>query len=221
MIDIVGSQQITPFISPGWQSTAKIQVRETEASPKAANSTQAQQDSYSFSPEALELSRETEQKGEDAPGFAGQQGAAEQLNLEEQQQVQQLQQRDREVKAHEQTHKSMLGPYAAGGPYYEYQTGPDNRRYAVGGSVDVDTSKESTPEKTIQKAQVIKRAALGVKDPSSADKSVASQAAKMEQQARMELAQQQKEMQKGLSAYGAAGLATTVDQASESLHVYA
>ncbi len=116
--------------------------------------------------------------------------SANQLTPEEQKEVEALQQRDREVRAHEQTHKAQLGAYAAGGPYYEFQTGPDYKRYAVGGSVAVDTSAESTPERTIQKAQTIKRAATAVSNPSSADKAVAASAQQMEQEARAMLAEE-------------------------------
>ena len=83
------------------------------------------------------------------------------LSSAEEQQVQELQNRDREVRAHEMAHKSAAGQYAAGGPFYEYQRGPDNQQYAVGGHVNIETGKEKTPEETLQKAQVIRRAASG------------------------------------------------------------
>ena len=81
----------------------------------------------------------------------------------------------------------------AGAPVYSYQTGPDGKRYAIGGSVSIDTSAESSPEDTISKAQRIRSAALAPADPSAADRAVASRAARMEAQARQALARQASE----------------------------
>ena len=125
----------------------------------------------------------------------GSQGAGggpgtEELSEEEQQQVQELKSRDREVRQHEQAHMAAAGGHARGGPSYEYTTGPDNRRYASGGEVSIDTSKVADdPEATIRKAQVIYRAALAPAEPSSQDRSVASEAKQMEAEARRELAE--------------------------------
>jgi hypothetical protein len=110
------------------------------------------------------------------------------LSQEEHDQVKELKTRDREVKAHEQAHLAAAGPYARGGPSYEYQRGPDGKRYAVGGEVSIDTSPVSDdPEATIRKAQVIKRAATAPAEPSSQDRRVASEAAQMESEARRDL----------------------------------
>lgn len=115
------------------------------------------------------------------------------LSQEEQREVQELKNRDREVRAHEQAHLAAAGPYATGGPTYEYQRGPDNRQYAVGGEVQIDTSPEKDPEATIRKAQTVRRAAQAPAEPSSQDRSVAAAAARMEAQARQELSQQRQE----------------------------
>ncbi|MEL7087366.1 MAG: putative metalloprotease CJM1_0395 family protein, partial [Planctomycetota bacterium] len=96
--------------------------------------------------------------GPDANAPAGRDG--EPLDESEQKQVEELQARDREVRQHEQAHKAAAGPYATSGPTYSYQEGPDGKRYAVGGSVGIDTSPEATPEETIAKMQVVRRAAL-------------------------------------------------------------
>jgi hypothetical protein len=105
------------------------------------------------------------------------------LSTEKQQAVQKLKIRDAEVKAHEQAHLANAGRYAAGGPSYTYQTGPDGRRYAVGGEVPIDVSKEKTPEQTIQKMRIVRRAALAPAHPSSADQSIAAAASMKESQA--------------------------------------
>ena len=80
-----------------------------------------------------------------------------------------------------------------GGPSYEYTTGPDNKRYATGGEVNIDTSKAENPEATVRKAQVIYRAAMAPAEPSSQDRSVASEAKQMEAEARQEIAEQRRE----------------------------
>lgn len=109
------------------------------------------------------------------------------LTDEQRTQVAKLQSRDREVRAHEAAHLAAAGGLARGGASFSYTTGPDNRRYAVGGEVSIDTSPADSPEKTIQKAQTIQAAALAPAKPSSQDSAVAASAAKMAAQARAEL----------------------------------
>ena len=109
------------------------------------------------------------------------------LSAEEQQTVQKLKIRDTEVRVHEQAHLAMAGQYAAGGPSFTYQTGPDGRRYAVGGEVPIDVSKEKTPEQTIQKMRIVRSAALAPAQPSSADQSIAAAASMKEAEARREM----------------------------------
>lgn len=109
----------------------------------------------------------------------GQSGASEKddpdgdgLNEAEEKQVQELAKRDREVRAHEQAHARVGGPYA-GAPSYTFQQGPDGKRYAIGGEVQIDTGKEKTPQETIRKMQIVIRAALAPAEPSSQDLKVA------------------------------------------------
>jgi hypothetical protein len=109
------------------------------------------------------------------------------LTEEDQEEVQRLQARDREVRTHEQAHVAAGGQYVRGGISYEYQQGPDGRRYAVGGHVSIDVSEAGTPEETIQKMRQVRRAALAPAEPSGADRSVASEASKKEQNAQAEL----------------------------------
>lgn len=120
-------------------------------------------------------------------------GQANQLTPQEQQQVQELKQIDRKVRAHEQAHMAAGADLVRGGPSFSYTTGPDNQRYAVGGEVSIDTSPGRTPEETIPKAQRIRAAALAPSDPSAQDRSVAAQAGQMEGEARIELAAKQQE----------------------------
>ena len=109
------------------------------------------------------------------------------LSEEEKVQVKELQNRDREVRSHEQAHAAAAGPYSNGGPQFEYQRGPDGKRYAVGGEVSIDSSPvKGDPEATIQKMQIIRKAAMAPAEPSSKDRQVAAKAAQEMSKARSE-----------------------------------
>ncbi len=111
----------------------------------------------------------------------------------EQKVIEQLSARDREVRMHEQAHAAVGGQYA-GSPTYTYQRGPDGVSYAIGGEVQIDTSPiPNDPEATLRKAEQIARAANAPADPSGQDRAVAAQAAKMAQQARIEISEQRRE----------------------------
>ena len=132
-------------------------------------------------------------EGEDGKKSDSQLGGQAQLSEEELDQLRELKSRDREVRAHEQAHLAAAGGIATSGPTYEFQRGPDGRRYAVGGEVQIDSSKvPNDPEATIRKAQQIRRAALAPAEPSSQDRSVAAAATAMEQQARVEMSEAQR-----------------------------
>lgn len=118
-----------------------------------------------------------------------------QLTDEERDKVEKLKQRDAEVRTHEQAHLAQAGAFAQG-VSYEYEVGPDGKKYAVGGSVQVDTSPVAgDPAATIAKMQTLRRAALAPDHPSGQDRTVAVQAAKLEAEARAQLAQTQGENQ--------------------------
>ncbi|MRR29345.1 SprA-related family protein [bacterium] len=113
------------------------------------------------------------------------------LSAEEQQQVADLKARDQEVRTHEMAHMMVGGSLVRKGASYQYQTGPDGQRYAVGGEVSIDSSAVSgDPTATIRKMEQVKRAALAPAKPSSQDRAVASSAAQTEAAARQELMQQ-------------------------------
>lgn len=112
----------------------------------------------------------------------------------------QLRSRDQEVRTHEQAHLSAAGQYATGGIKYSYQTGPDGQKYAIGGSVGIDTSPiAGDPEATAQKAMVVQRAALAPAQPSGQDMKVAAQASQMLMQAQAEIMAQRFEENKAES----------------------
>jgi hypothetical protein len=120
-------------------------------------------------------------------------GQTSELSPDEQQQVQQLKQIDRKVRAHEQAHLAVGADLVRGGPTFSYTSGPDNKLYAVAGEVSIDTTPARTPEETIPKAQHIRATALAPADPSPQDHSVAAQSTRMEGEARIELAEQKRE----------------------------
>ena len=112
----------------------------------------------------------------------------EELSSDDQQAVSALKQRDREVRAHEQTHRSVGGQYA-GSIHLDYQVGPDGGRYAVAGSTQIDVAPvQGDPAATLRKMEVVQRAATAPASPSGADHQVAAQASQHAQRARAELA---------------------------------
>lgn len=114
----------------------------------------------------------------------------EELSEEEERRVQELKERDAEVRAHEQAHAAAGGPYA-GAPKYEFTNGPDGKRYATSGEVAIDvTPVRGNPEATIRKMEVVVRAALAPAEPSSQDLAVARTAQQQRSEAQAELAKQ-------------------------------
>ena len=152
-------------------------------------------DIIEISPTAREkLAQENENKTKESSDGTEKPIVDQKLPQEEQKEVQKLKKIDREVRSHESAHKAAAGGLARGGASFKYTTGPDGKRYAVGGHVNIDTSPiPDDPEATIRKAQVVRSAALAPADPSPQDRSVAASAVKMEREARMELREEQKE----------------------------
>lgn len=110
------------------------------------------------------------------------------LTESERREIAALEKRDREVRAHEQAHLAAAGGYARGGAQFEYEIGPDGKRYAVGGEVPIDVSKvPDDPEATLRKAQTVRRAALAPENPSGADRAIAARAASMAAEAHRDL----------------------------------
>ena len=110
-----------------------------------------------------------------------------QLSEDELREVQQLAERDREVRAHERAHSSVGGAHA-GAPNFSYTQGPDGVRYATSGEVSIDISPvPGNPEATIRKMQQVQSAALAPSEPSGADRSVAQKAAQLAAKARSEM----------------------------------
>ena len=173
------------------------QVKSTPVDPTSSTPAgEPSKDQVSLSKEGKSLSSSqeatrTSEQDNKAPTDTKQPKAkgSDQLSLDEPElrQVQELQQRDAEVRTHEQAHLSTAGQYASGGPSFSYQTGPNGKRYAVGGSVPIDIGKESTPAATIIKMRTVKRAALAPANPSAADRQIAAKASMQEMKAMQEL----------------------------------
>ncbi|MBS7664259.1 hypothetical protein I0D00_20325 [Pseudomonas lalucatii] len=126
-----------------------------------------------------------------APAEPAERGAGQQP--QQQQQIAELSSRDREVRAHEQAHAAVGGPYA-GAPSNSYSRGPDGRRYVTAGTVAIDVGPVAgDPAATLHKMEVVLRAALAPAEPSAEDRRVAAQAQGQMVQARIELAERQRD----------------------------
>lgn len=149
------------------------------------SSSEEQQNSDDSSVTQTQDTSDTEQEqGKQAEGENSQQ--TQRQEAQEQRVIDQLKSRDREVRAHEQAH-AAVGGSLAGSPSYEYQTGPDGKKYAVGGEVSIDVSKTNDPETTIRKMQTVRAAALAPAEPSSQDRKVAAEASRNIAEARADL----------------------------------
>lgn len=160
-----------------------------------AQSTNAPADDRDAASADQQATQQAGQKKEDPDGDG--------LTEAEEKQVEKLRPRDQEVRAHEQAHARVGGPYASA-PSYTFQQGPDGKRYAVGGEVQIDTSTERTPEATIRKMQIVIRAALAPAEPSSQDLRVAQQARAQLSAAQAEARQKKADELQGDGEEGAA-----------------
>jgi hypothetical protein len=96
--------------------------------------------------------------------------------LAEEKVINQLKIRDKEVRAHEMAHAN-IGGTTTGAPSYTFEVGPDGKKYAVSGEVDVDLSiVPGDPQATIVKMQKVYAAALAPVSPSIQDTRVAASA---------------------------------------------
>lgn len=88
--------------------------------------------------------------------------------------LQEMQSRDGAVRREEQAHAAAAGAMA--GPIrYEYETGPDGRRYVVNGEVSIQGDAPSGDLKDLERmAKRISAAAMSAQAPSAADYNAAS-----------------------------------------------
>ncbi len=187
---ISGFSSVPPIQLPSLKGAIEKNNTTTSEITQGTLSTLSSNDQNTVDQRVTGVNRASEQFDQPNRGENGDNlGQANQLTPEEQKTVQELKARDIEVRAHEQAHAAVGGQYA-GSPQYDYQTGPDGKRYAVGGSVSIDVSAESDPKATIQKMQIVKRAAMAPAEPSAQDYKVAAAATQKEQEARAELSKQ-------------------------------
>jgi hypothetical protein len=111
---------------------------------------------------------------------------------------QSLEERNREVQAHEMTHAQIasslqggMGKSVVRSSKMTYQTDSSGKAYAVGGEVSVDLRPENTTFATKKKADAIMTAALSPDRPSIQDRMVATQALQLKMRARSEEMQKQ------------------------------
>ncbi len=117
-----------------------------------------------------------------------------QQELEVQNHIQQLANRDREVRAHERAHSSVGGQFA-GSPHFVYEKGPNGVLYAVSGEVSISTSQVAgDSDASIAKLETVIRAALAPAVPSSQDLRVAASASTAIQNLRTEAFNTEKEL---------------------------
>lgn len=139
----------------------------------------SEQSSQGSSQEAEETSPETTSEDKQANNS--------ELSEAEEKIVNELQQRDAEVRAHERAH-AAVGGANTGNPSYTFNTGPDGKKYAVSGEVSVDLSTVSgDPKATITKMQQVHAAALAPAQPSTQDIKVAAAATRIIAEAQSEI----------------------------------
>ncbi len=165
----------------------------------------------SISPEAIALYNAEQQTGDGSE--SGREGNSqtgeEELTQQEQREVSELKTTDAEVKAHENAHKAAAAGLSTSAPNYEYETGPDGKKYAVAGDVNVSYQSSSDPEVNLKNAQQLRAAALAPADPSSQDRKVAMQAEREIAQARQEILEEQNKPEEEEGA--ATGTASAAD----------
>ncbi|MBE0493094.1 MAG: hypothetical protein IBX48_02010 [Thiomicrospira sp.] len=200
-MDSVGQSQ---YSTPNWLSATQA-VLPSQASQRIVIPAGAAQESNSSTrstqttrPGAAEYPKQSTEPARQSTrtDTVSSEQAAEQRQRElaVEQVLAQLRARDQEVRTHEQAHLSAAGQYAMGGIQYSYQTGPDGQKYAIGGSVGIDTSPVAgDSEATLHKARVLQRAALAPAQPSGQDMKVAAQASQMMMQAQVEIQLQRAE----------------------------
>jgi hypothetical protein len=139
--------------------------------------------------------------------------------LAEEKVINQLKIRDKEVRAHEMAHAN-IGGTTTGAPSYTFEVGPDGKKYAVSGEVDVDLSiVPGDPQATIVKMQKVYAAALAPVSPSIQDTRVAASATQKILTAQSELlALNNEKLNKNSKddAAGAVGAAKNIDLTKSS-----
>lgn len=146
-------------------------------------------DIIELSPTAREkLAQENEEKSTNDP----------KLSKEEQKEVKELERIDRQVKSRELTHRAVAGNYARGSVSFDYVTGPDGKKYAKEGHINIDSRPvPNNPEATIRKARAIRSVELSTTNTSPQNRTVSAEISKIEREARTELKAEQRKVSDG------------------------
>lgn len=105
----------------------------------------------------------------------------------EQNTIEELKRRDKEVRAHESAHGGDPRLVKIGAAQFDYTIGPDGKAYATGGRVTLSTGSARTPEEALSKAEALKKAAMAPGEPSSKDFQALNSAVAMEFEARNQI----------------------------------
>lgn len=165
--------------------------------PYDAQEPNRDKDSIEISPEARALAGKNDSReARDSVKKPAKSGESkkpngEELTADEKKEVEKLQKRDREVRAHEQAHLSAAGSLATGGANFDFKSGPDGKQYAVGGEVPLKIPDAPTPEEDLRIANQVQRAALAPAKPSSTDYSIAGKARQKALKAEQEISEKQ------------------------------
>ncbi len=171
----------------------------THALPKSHLIFNQKSDIIELSPTAKEkLARENEEKSQKLRNSGNETEKStndQKLSKEEQKEVKELGRIDRQVRSRELTHRAAAGSYARGSVSFDYVTGPDGKKYAEDGHINIDARPiPNNPEATIRKARAIRSAELAPTNISPQDRSVSAKIAKIEREARMELKTEQRKV---------------------------
>ncbi len=101
--------------------------------------------------------------------------------------IEQLEQREDMIIAHENMHMQVGGSLASA-PSYIYETGPDGKKYVSGGTVNMKLPSSGSLEKKMNDLKTISKAASAVSNPSGADIKTASIASALYKSIKDELA---------------------------------
>jgi hypothetical protein len=193
VLDISGKDKAMSELSGVYNSRANSVVEQgrtgkSEFGASSVETSDARIEVADSSPKTLEADDES---GEVKANKEANLKTGEELTVEEEEQVRELEERDAEVRQHEAAHLAVAGQYAQGSAEYTFQTGPDGKKYAIGGSVSIDVSEVAgDPEATIAKMQQVAAAATAPAEPSNQDLKVAAAARNTEAKARAELARE-------------------------------
>jgi len=175
----------------------------THASHKSYLIFNQQSDIIELSPAAEEkLAQENENNRELTNQDSGTEKSVNGQNLsrEEEKEVKELERMDRQVRSRELAHRAVAGSYARGSVSFDYVTGPDGKKYAKEGHINIDARPvPNNPEATIRKARAIRSFELAPTDTSPQDRSVSAEIAKIEREARTELNTEQRKVSDGMA----------------------